>query len=1474
MFDFSRVRCFFQFQRLDNMSSLTRIAMKQLLYASLLAGMFLSLGLSQSKASHIMGVDISYVCTGPGNCNYRIFQRVYFDCSGAGTQGSLPLSANPNNPPNINPLNFFPNGGCLSPVQPIVGPQTVQGFADVTPVCPGAPGAPSVTLCDTPNTGEINGTAEAVIFYDVSFCNSNCDSWEIRYTQCCRNGDITSLNTPSSDAIHTEGTIIDLTQSPCNNSPIFADPSTGTPKPPIAYICPGQSFTFNQGAFDPDGDSLSYELGPCLEGNGGVPVSYNAAGGYTPTTPMGPSWEVTLDSITGDLSFVPNPQGNIEVGVICIVVKEWRNGVQIGQVTRDMQVTVLPSCNSTNPTTGGIQDFDLGSDSLPAASISYNTARVCNGVPFCFEIPVNPTDPTMTYTLSWNGGIPGATFTDANDPTISDTIIGSAPVGRFCWTPPPTASGTYSFLLTVSDESCPLPGSNQFSITIFVEDALSSSEILYEQLDCNDIELSFLYNSPTPGPFSGIFDSIQWSGSGNLQYNQNANDSALIHSYPEPGEYLVSLFVQDTFGCRGRLNAIVKLDSGSIANAGDDIAICSNNPLTLGIPDIPNQDYLWTPSVGLSDDTIAQPIFVGDTLTQDSFFYTLQVTAGVCTTYDYVTVLVNPSLDASVQPANPSICLGDSVTLTASSTLPSGNSYLWSTGDTARSITVSPDEDATYQVISFNNGCASDPAAVQVNVQVGPQVNFSGETEVCPGGSTTIFAAGGDSYLWQPSGQAGQSIVVTNIDSDTTLYATAFDPIGCPGMLDSVTIETLPLPQPAFTADTVCEGLNTQFLDASTVSGGSVVAWEWDFGDNAATSSEQDPTYVYGVPGIFTVTLTATSDNGCINTITQDVEVSPTPTADFSLTDVCEGRPNQFADASQIDPSGSITSYTWDFGDGSPTDDQAQTTHLYDTYGTYNVSLTVSTPQGCADDYTKTVFVHSNPIPNFTFESACEDVSIQFGDASRNPGEHSFLSQWSWDFGIPDVDDDTSALQNPAYRYDSAGNYSVLLRVTNNQGCTADTAISVEVFEKPVSDFRYDETCENVNTQFISGAVANPNTPVANYIWDFGDGGGREGRNLDSVGYRYGKGNYGAYQVTLLVLTTTGCSDTITKEVVINPSPDPAFYVPDVCLYDSTRFFDTSTVPLGAITERAWDFGDGRGTFGFNPLHEYLNPGEYDVTLTITTDSGCVEPKTRSAFVRDIPRFLQLRSDSVCFGDPAALYAIAGPDQEVAWYNNEADNVPFLRGETAYLTGPLPFSMTYYVQTTSRYGCSSERVPIKATVYEDETLELIQSDSSVEIPGAIVEFEVGATIPLARYRWEFGDQSGATQPAPVHEYQYPGLYTVRVQVVDVNGCENELSSTVEVKRLIGIHVPSAFTPNGDDLNDEFFVRYTNIRDFSVRIFNRWGREVFFSDNPDFLWNGTNQAGMPLQEGVYVCQIRATDIDGNDIQETQTITLLR
>ncbi len=208
------------------------------------------------------------------------------------------------------------------------------------------------------------------------------------------------------------------------------------------------------------------------------------------------------------------------------------------------------------------------------------------------------------------------------------------------------------------------------------------------------------------------------------------------------------------------------------------------------------------------------------------------------------------------------------------------------------------------------------------------------------------------------------------------------------------------------------------------------------------------------------------------------------------------------------------------------------------------------------------------------------------------------------------------------------------------------------------------------------------------------------------------------------------------------------------------------------------------------------------------------------------------------------------------------------------MTPPLPYDQTYYVESVSRQGCISDRIPVTGFVFADESFAIVSSHQVIEMPLAIVNFSSVSTLPISSYSWSFGDGNTSREPSPAHEYLYPGIYEITLNGSDQNGCELTASTLVEVKKITGIHVPSAFSPNGDGINDEFRVGYHNVSDFSFEVFNRWGQSVFQSDDPNFRWDGKDKNGVSVMEGVYVYVMRALDFDGERIEESRTITLIR
>ncbi len=1446
--------------------------MKRLLYRLLTMALVGLTFPDSAQATHNMGIDIFYQCIGP--CSYRIYHRSYYDCDGAATQTYIPIS--PFNTPTtgfagLNSLNFTGDGvGCTQPT-PISAWQ-FESWEEVTPLCPQAknppPGQSSATACDGTNPNPpINGVGELVYYRDYNFCNVSCTRYKITWSNCCRNSTIDSG--AADEGIFSDSTFIDLSIQPCNSSPRFEDVQ-GNPIPPIAYICAGQPFTFNQGAFDPDGDSLSYELGPCYRGQN-TQVTYNA--GYSPGQPLGPSWDVQMNPITGDITFTPNPTGNEVTAVMCIKVIEWRNGQRIGQITRDMQITAIPGCTSPNPTTGGIQNVVIGPDQVPANPLSFNEVRTCPGTEICFEIPSISQDTSYDYTLSWNQAIPGASFTDANNPTITNSIVGKEPVARFCWTPTALDIGANFFVVSLKDDACPVPGFNQFTIIVYVEDVLESSDALAVPVGCNEIQLTALPNSTIPSQYNNIFPVTSWSGNGNLNLNPNNQDSTFSHLYPAPNSYFYTLALEDTFGCATTIPGVAVLTTGVTANAGSDLTLCSNYNSVLGVPAFPGQSYNWTPGLALDDSTKAQPLFTfpNNGLVQSTINYVVEVTDGICTTFDYVTVNVNPTLQTSVFPNNPTICSGDQITLTAQGNLAGGNTYLWSSGATTNTITVTPTQTTTYSVVTYNGGCASDVELVTVNVQEGPKAQIAGDLTLCPGDATTLTGAGAVSYQWN-GGFSGNTITIPSVNQATPVYVVGFDANGCAGDTTFATIALNAKPVATYTAPAVCEGAPVTFSSQSSIGNGSIVRWEWDFGDGG-TSLQTNPQYTFGAPTSYNVELVVTSDKGCKDTLVQNVTVRPVPQANFTYTSPCEGAPSTFSDASSIALGGTIVGHTWSFKDGTGTMASGpSTTHTFPGYGFYNVRLDVSSDFGCTDSFVQTVFVNPNPIADFEIVNACEDSVVLVSTASTVPGVFDLITEHNWNFGDPSSPNNTATGFRPSHVYVNPATYVVTLEVTTDKGCTDVIQKSVKVYPDPVADFVADLRCENEQTVFTQTTTTDPESPIEYSWWDFGNG--RSGPRESGI-TKYGPTTGpGTYDVTLAVRTTQGCVDTVVKPVIIHPAPSAFFNVKDVCLNDSSVFNQRVRLEYGDVIDYSWNFGDGIGIGnGDTVSYTFREPGVYTASLTAVTDSGCVDTRTVEHEVYELPTILSFLDDTTCFGSGAVLRVTSSAVNTMNWYYTASDPEPFHRG-FSYATPPVVFPVTYYVEPESPEGCVNNRIPVTSFVFPDEELTLVSATDVVEMPFAVVDFSTNSTIGITDWAWNFGDGNRSDVSDPSHEYQFPGIYEVRVTTTDVNGCEMTDTKVIEVKKLVGVTLPSAFSPNDDGFNDTYRIGYTQIATFNIQVFNRWGQMVFESDSPDFEWNGIDMDGSPVQEGVYVYVVKATDLDGQEITESRTITLLR
>ncbi|MEA3310681.1 MAG: PKD domain-containing protein, partial [candidate division WOR-3 bacterium] len=303
-----------------------------------------------------------------------------------------------------------------------------------------------------------------------------------------------------------------------------------------------------------------------------------------------------------------------------------------------------------------------------------------------------------------------------------------------------------------------------------------------------------------------------------------------------------------------------------------------------------------------------------------------------------------------------------------------------------------------------------------------------------------------------------------------------------------------------------------------------------------------------------------------------------------------------FTDLSTGDP----TSWSWDFGD-TRTSTTQNPTHVYDTEGTYTVSLTVRNADG-EDTEVKTnyITVTSGPLPAADFTgtplSGTAPLDVAFTDLStENP------TSWSWDFG----DGGTSTSQNPTHRYNNVGTYTVSLTATNAYGSDTETKPGyitvISAPQPPDANFSADPTSgpAPLDVAFTDLSTENPTS----WSWSFGDGGSSADQNP-----QHAYNTAGTYTVSLTATNADG-SDTETKAdyITVTEPLQAAFtanpsigYVPLTHRMEVT-FTDQSA---GNPTSWTWDFGDNGTSTEQNPTHVYTSAGEFSVRLTVSNAGG------------------------------------------------------------------------------------------------------------------------------------------------------------------------------------------------------------------------------------------------------------------------------
>jgi gliding motility-associated-like protein len=403
------------------------------------------------------------------------------------------------------------------------------------------------------------------------------------------------------------------------------------------------------------------------------------------------------------------------------------------------------------------------------------------------------------------------------------------------------------------------------------------------------------------------------------------------------------------------------------------------------------------------------------------------------------------------------------------------------------------------------------------------------------------------------------------------------------------------------------------------------------------------------------------------------------------------------------------------------------------------------------------------------------------------------------------------------------------------------------------------------------------------YWWHFGDGTPAVRTTTPSISHTFN--NIGLYRVMLVAVDSTTCNFTDTAYINMRVRGDEA-----ALSFTSTKippcqslvfeFNNTSVAPAGKpFTNQSfrWDFGDGNTRIAGTGIvtHTYAAGGTYDVKLVLIDTNYCNHADSIVQQIRISPnvdaRFTTPAVGCVPYNAVFNNTSLAG--QQFFW--------DFGDGSTSTATSPThlyatPGSYTVTLIAVDNATCNLRDTTTQTiTVSGSPTAAFTYTPNPTE-PNTPISFHNGSTGGVS-YKWLFGDGDSTVTTDPdtavPHLYNRTGTYNACLIVYNAAGCSDTTCQSISVTVNATAAVPNAFSPNGDGTNDRIFVRGYGIGKMTWRIYNRWGVQVYVSNNQAEGWDGRYKGRIQPQD-VYHYTLQIEFTNGDKVSKKGDITLLR
>jgi len=876
----------------------------------------------------------------------------------------------------------------------------------------------------------------------------------------------------------------------------------------------------------------------------------------------------------------------------------------------------------------------------------------------------------------------------------------------------------------------------------------------------------------TSRPIGGV-DSVKWIVSNGLFSNQS--NPAI--SISDSGQFTIQLVAFSGL-CADTLTKNIFVKNGPQIDFSSDVNGSCAPPLTVNFTSNVNNGTVvrWNLGNG-ARPTITNPV---TTYTRAGNYSVTLVAHSPNGCVDSVTkasfVRIVPPAIANMPPVIYEGCFPYTARLRPRvNTFTPITRWEWDFGDGRTSTDSFPNVTYTkrgeYRIklrVFTENGCV-DSAVSIIKGGLVPEFDFSANPiVVCPEDPVNFndtIKGDFDRLEWQfGDGGTSTSQDPLHIYKDTgfmTVQLIVYD-FGCVDTLTKVNYIYVSPPIAKFFSPLNCD---SPFLRRFTDNSILPQTWHWDFG-NGDTSNLQNPEITYKDTGRYSVKLTV-SYGDCVHQTSQPILILyEKPDFDYVLNQGCYETTGSFvARGDSLSPA-NIARYEWFFGN-QPVISTADTVVniTFSTNEDMVVRLRITDLNGCISEITKNLSIRINgtrPVINPPFRFACLNQELIIADSTRVTGT-SPIKQWRLDFG----DGTIQTFNVPQFRhtYRDTGLYSLKLTIEDENGCSDSVRQSGAI--RVLSPFARFSSPDSIICKNAPVRMTNLSTGLGlNFKWIFGQG---DSSSLIAPVTSYDSN--GLYTILLEVTDTAGCRSSFTRSAYINVGGVKADFDMSDSMASCPPLRVLFTNKSAGANKYLWSFGNGNSSVLTTPVQTYTLAGTFNVKLFIEGNGNCVDSIIKKVLIRGPQGELSYGPLTGCPPLRVNFRSTANNVQRFIWdYSDGQTNITTDSFSTHAYINPGNFRPRVILEDGD--NC---RIPIigREVIRVVGVRALIQSLPNYTFcDSARIQFTDSSLTNgnIIRWKWEFGDGDTSSLPNPVHFFNKPGRYAVKLTVQTADSC--------------------------------------------------------------------------------------------------------